>query len=215
MKLLDLYCCAGGAAKGYEQAGFTEIVGVDIIRHKNYPYRFILGDAIEVGERLLESEHFDAIHASPPCQKYSVNTKQHGTMDNHPDLIEPTRLLLVMSGKPYVIENVVGAPLENPITLCGSMFGSRQLRRHRLFESNVNLIQPECNHAIQGRCISVAGHAGGSSRRDGAERFGGTAVWKELMGIDWMTGAELAEAIPPMYTKYVGQQLIEAIHNGQ
>lgn len=198
----------GGAAEGYRRAGFTEIVGVDIEKQARYPFEFIGGDALMLNIDWVRE--FDAIHASPPCQRYSVQTKQHGTTDNHPDLVSATRALLKASGKPYVIENVVGAPLLSPILLCGSMFGLTRLRRHRLFESNVALMGMSCNHDIQHDCISVAGHAGGKSTRDGADRFGGTELWRELMGCAWMTGNELAEAIPPIYTEYIGRQIIQA-----
>lgn len=205
MKILDLFCKAGGASAGYAHSWVTEIRGVDITHQKRYPFEFIQANALEVPELI---EWADFIHASPPCQHFSVQTKQHGTMDEHPDLVAPIREILKASGKPYVIENVPGAPLENPILLCGSMFGSKQLRRHRLFECSFPVYQPKCNHGIQGRCISVTGHAGGKSTRDG-DRLGSTTVWKRIMDIDWMTGNELAEAIPPFYTKYLIDEFFE------
>jgi DNA (cytosine-5)-methyltransferase 1 len=169
-------------------------------------------DAFDMLARLAAGTEppYDVVHASPPCQRYSVNTHQHKTHANHPDYIHDVRVALAGLGIPYVIENVPGAPLCHPITLCGSMFGQTRLRRHRLFESNVVLLQPSCRHDRLHACISVTGHAGGTSRRDGAERFGSTALWKEIMGIDWMIGRELAEAIPPAYTAYIGRQLIDA-----
>src|SRR3990167_4969861 len=206
--LLDLFCGAGGAAMGYAQAGFTYIIGVDIHPQPRYPFQlagingtFIKEDALGVLRKLIAGEYgptgIQAIHASPPCQRYSVNTKQHGTMDEHPDFIAELRELLKATGLPYVIENVPGAPLLAPVTLCGSMFEvwpmRERLRRHRLFESNVKLIAPKCRHYLQHHCISVTGHAGGSSKRDGSGRFGSTQDWKDLMGVDWMTGKELAE----------------------
>ena len=189
---------------GYYRAGIDEILGVDIQSQPRYPFRFIQADAMT-----FSFDGFDAVHASPPCQRYSVNTKQHKTAENHPDYIATLRARLIHSGLLYVIENVPGAPLQSPIILCGSMFGISRLRRHRLFESNVKLTQMECQHARQQKCISVAGHPGGSSNRDGKERFGSTADWKKIMGIDWMTGAELAQAIPPVYTEFIGRRLLD------
>jgi len=209
-RLLDLFCGAGGASRGYADAGF-EITGVDIYPQPRYPYAFHLMDAFRMLARLADGTEppYDVYHASPPCQRYSVNTNQHKTHGNHPDYIHDVRVALVRLGRPYIIENVPGAPLYHPITLCGSMFGQTRLRRHRLFESNVVLLQPSCRHDRLRACISVTGHTGGRSTRDGAERFGSTALWKEIMGIDWMVGRELAEAIPPAYTEYIGRQLTE------
>src|SRR5690349_21349641 len=120
-RLLDLFCGAGGAAKGYADAGF-EVVGVDHVDQPNYPYEFHKGDALLMGAWLLHNGDFDAVHASPPCQAYTtLRTLQGGK--EYPDLIAPTRDLLQKSGLPYVIENVVGAPLVNPVQLCGSSFG--------------------------------------------------------------------------------------------
>ncbi len=211
MRLLDLFCGAGGAAMGYSRAGFDEIVGVDIKPQPRYPFHFVQGDALDFCRSF--GAGFDAIHASPPCQHYSVNTKQHGTMAQHVDAVASTREVLASTMRPYIIENVVGAPLLNPVLLCGSMFGEPQLRRHRLFESNVCLMTMPCQHKSQRRCISVTGHAGGSSRRDG-ERFGSTETWKTIMGIDWMTGYELAQSIPPRYTLFLGRQLYAHITAG-
>lgn len=204
-KLLDLYCKAGGASVGYAcspGSGF-EIVGVDIAPQKNYPFKFIQGDALEFLEK--HGHEFDFIHASPPCQRYSNIAKQFKVHTNYPDLVEPTRKLLIATGKPYVIENVVGAPLINPVMLCGSMF-ELKVRRHRLFEANFCIPQPKCDHKSQGRVVQVNGHSGGSSKRDGI-KFGSVDDWKKAMDINWMTGAELAEAIPPAYTEYIGKSI--------
>lgn len=204
-KLLDLYCKAGGAAVGYACSSSKEfeIVGVDIAPQKNYPFQFIQSDAIEFLEKY--GKEFDVIHASPPCQRNSTMTKGlwKDRLASHPELIEPTRDILKSLGKPYVIENVPTAPLIDPVVLCGSMFGLK-VRRHRLFESNFHIPQLECDHKSQGRVVAVYGHSGGSSKRDGI-KFGGVDTWKAAMGIYWMTGAELAEAIPPAYTEYIGK----------
>ena len=147
--ILDLVCGAGGAGMGYHQAGF-DVLGVDVNPQPNYPFPFIQGDALAIGGPLLATGRIDAVHASPPCQAYSRITKMHGTQAKHPDLVDATRGILLAAGVPYVIENVEGAPLHAPVTLCGSMFGlgavvagqPRQLRRHRLFEASWPLIWP-------------------------------------------------------------------------
>lgn len=220
-KLLDLFCGAGGAAMGYHRAGF-DVVGVDINPQPNYPFEFIQDDwaaPLEILPGLWErnGEPF-VIHASPPCQRYSTMTKKWGREGDHPDLVEEVQMALRMlaeGGMPYVIENVPAAPLDAPVMLCGSMFGlgtrdqKYQLRRHRIFESNVFLFPPAaCAH--QGQALPVYGHPGGSSKRDGL-KFPGIAAWREGMEIDWMTQKELAESIPPAYTEYIGKQLLAAL----
>lgn len=218
MRLLDLFCCEGGAAQGYADAGF-EVVGVDIEPQPRYPFEFHQADAIEY---LIEHGHeFDAIHASPPCQAYSVTKHSHSV--EHPELIEPTREALVATGKPWVIENVVGAPLRDPLLLCGSMFNlwaededgtPLVLRRHRLFESSLFLFGPGtgCQHDDR----QVAGvYGGGRAQRakEGAKwgaRGGYTpskAVRADLMGMPWATMHGLSQAIPPAYTEWIGRQL--------
>ncbi len=121
-RILDLFCCAGGAAMGYAQAGF-EVVGVGVSPQPNYPYEFVQADALKLGMKYLAT--FDALHASPPCQSYSDLAKRNGNADKWPRLIEPVREMFLRSGLPYVIENVEGAPLINPIMLCGTMFRER------------------------------------------------------------------------------------------
>ncbi len=202
-RLLDLFCKAGGAGMGYHRAGY-EVTGVDIEPQKNYPFEFVQADALEyLRDHWLE---FDVIHASPPCQRNSTMTKGlwKDRLDSHPELIAPVREILVKTGKPYIIENVPGAPLINATVLCGSMFEGLQVRRHRLFETSFMVIAPACNHSVQSHVVAVYGHSGGSSKRDGL-KFGGVDTWKTAMQIDWMTGAELAEAIPPAYTEYIAR----------
>jgi DNA (cytosine-5)-methyltransferase 1 len=219
MRLLDLFCGAGGAAMGYSRAGFDEIVGVDIKPQPHYPFEFIQADWEEVVSTLpglweRNGEEY-AVHASPPCQRFSTMTGKWGRQNEHPDLIEPVQMALRelgFDGVPYVIENVPGAPLDDPVMLCGSMFGlgsqGYQLQRHRIFESNRFFFPPaSCAHV--GQPLPVYGHAGGRSKRDGL-KFPGTDAWREGMGISWMTGKELAEAIPPAFTEYIGRQILEA-----
>jgi DNA (cytosine-5)-methyltransferase 1 len=214
--ILDLFCGAGGAAMGYSRAGF-DVVGVDIMPQPHFPFEFIQADWAEPLSYLPglweRNDQPYAVHASPPCQRFSIMTKKWGRQGEHPDLIAPVREALQALEVPYVIENVEGAPLVNPIMLCGSMFAlaaaGYQLRRHRLFESNYALSAPGlCAHA--GQALPVYGHAGGTSKRDGL-KFPGTDVWRAGMGIDWMNGKELAEAIPPAYTEHIGRWLMAAL----
>ena len=208
MKLLDLYCKAGGASKGYQLAGF-EVVGIDIKKQKRYPYEFIQADCLEVMKDMDFLRSFDVIAASPPCQTHSIT--QHlrnaqGKSTDKVDLIPQTREALIASGKPYVIENVPGAPLINPIQMCGSYFGLK-VRRHRRFESNLPLVGSPCKHKEQGKPVGVYG-----SMRDEIPKGGHTAKTieeaREAMGIDWMIWGELVEAIPPIYTQEIGKQLL-------
>jgi DNA (cytosine-5)-methyltransferase 1 len=221
-RLLDLFSGAGGAAVGYARAGF-EVVGVDIEPQPNYPFEFVRSDALDVLRLGLVAgpapmdfvgpvEQFDAIHASPPCQAHTaLSALEQVKAKNHPDLVGPTRELLEATGLPYVIENVVGAPLRNPTMLCGSAFGL-DVRRHRLFETNFPLMSPGCAHGQQearfdiyehgkwrkSPTVAVYGHGGGKSREN----------WHDAMDIDWMTHRELAQAIPPAYTEHVGGFLL-------
>ena len=214
-RLIDLMCKAGGASVGYERAGF-EVVGVDIEPQPRYPFEFHQADALT-----FPLDGFDVVHASPPCQHYSMIRPLCGGRE-YPDLIAPVRAHLIASGLPYVIENVVGAPLVDPVRLCGSSFGL-PLRRHRLFESNVAVLVPPCAHEALIRRWPVPL---GDPRRGrnphlrksrfvavyGSTRYKGEdAIRRAAMGIDWMRRAELTQAIPPVYTELIGLQLIRAI----
>lgn len=223
---LDLYCKAGGTSKGYQQAGFY-VVGVDIEPQPHYiGDDFLQADALEVlrilvgggciigqSGRVYYLADFDLIAASPPCQAYSIS-KNNGCHKDAPELIEPTRELLVASGKPYVIENVAGAPLLNPIQVCGASFGlgasGFDLNRHRYFESNMMLLSMLCQHK-RGKTIGVYGNGTNSYHLEKFGRCITVAEIREAMGIDWMTRAELSQAIPPAYTHFIGQQIIELI----
>jgi len=210
-RLLDLFCGAGGAAMGYHRAGFNRIVGVDVSAQPRYPFEFVQADALEY---LAEhGDEFDAIHASPPCQRYSVAT---ANPTKHPDLYEPTRDALLRSGVPWVIENVIGAPYGYGFVLCGSMF-NLVVRRHRNFETSwLHLLGLRCDHAKQGRPIEVSGHAG---RLDGQgtkkHNKGFYRLWPTYMGMEWATPVEAREAIPPAYTEYIGKTLIQQIQEGR
>jgi DNA (cytosine-5)-methyltransferase 1 len=241
-RLLDLFCKAGGCTKGYQRAGFY-VVGVDIEPQPNYcGDEFYRQDALRVlsGKKdypegggmvdpdvmdiwyqewcRLDLSRFDAIHASPPCQAHSTLSRMWNARADHPTLIEPVRELLEATGLPYVIENVVGAPLRNAVQLCGSSLGLPLLQRHRLFETNFPMMAPPCAHNqgekrfpaldAEGRrkggrssIVGVYGH-GGDKRAD---------LWPEAMGIDWMTRHELTQAIPPAYTEFIGHYLLNAV----
>lgn len=214
LRVLDLFCGAGGASAGYVRAGY-EVVGVDIDPQPHYPFEFHQADALDVlknevrwGRNWTETA-FDIIHASPPCQAYSTMTKRWNRANQHPDLVAETRELLSQLGMPYVIENVPGSPLIDPVTLCGEMFnlqsGEYRLRRHRLFESNMAL-RPLIHPTHTKLALSVYGHPGGSSKRDGLT-FAQFSDWKTGMEIDWMNIKELSLAIPPAYTEWIGQQI--------
>lgn len=199
MKALDLFCGAGGAAMGLHQAGY-EVVGVDIRPQPRYPFRFIQADAMA-----LDWTGYDLIWASPPCQAYTpLRALQKGK--EYPDLIAPVRERLIATGTPWIMENVPGAPMRYYITLCGGMFGLRTYR-HRRFETSMLLFQPpHPKHTVKtstkkrracwdaGLNISVTGDVG-------------TYVGSLAMGIDWMTGEELSQAIPPAYSRYLAEQI--------
>lgn len=204
-RLLDLYCCAGGASMGYHRAGF-EVVGVDIRAQKHYPFEFHQADALEF--LAAHGRDFDAIAASPPCQVHS--RAQRIRNREHPELIVPTRELLNQIGKPWIIENVVGAPLIDPIMLCGASFPPLRVYRHRLFEASFPLIAPEHQpHIAPLRMMGRAPQEGDFMHIVG--NFIGVEQGKIAMGIDWMVRSELREAIPPAYTEYLGRQLMTQV----
>ena len=201
MRILDLFCGAGGAAMGLHQAfPEAEIVGVDIEPQPRYPFTFICVDVFKAD---FISSEFDFVWASPPCQHYT-QMLNHGLTprSNHPDLIEPTRKLLIRSGIPWVIENVVGAPLLDAIRLCGLMFGLQTLR-HRRFECSFAVTEPQ-HPKHNGKGIRNQKDGGQYYRCYGHET--GKREWGKAMGINWMKTPELAQAIPPAYSKYIGEQ---------
>lgn len=205
--LLDVFAGAGGASMGYHRAGWT-VVGVDKEPQPNYPFRFIRADALDYLSDGV-SWLYDAIHAGPPCQRYSVMSAcRPGLSDKYPDLIEPTRELLESTGLPWVMENVPGSPLRNPVTLCGTMFGY-ELYRHRLFESNVPIAEPL--HPVHVKPASKAGHWTPGTIMSISGHVSPIKMAREIMDIDWTTRDELAEAIPPYYTHYIGRELMRAV----
>jgi len=196
-KALDLFCGAGGAAKGLERAGFTHIIGVDNTPQPNYPYRFYLGNAIKVLNRTnqisIPINRIDLIWASPPCQAYTPLSNKHRgndtVADDRPHLVTITRQLLDKTGVPYIIENVPGAPLKDPVSLHGNQFGLG-VHRPRLFESNIPLAEPlyAPRHPDP---VPVYG------------KLDGRLLWRRK------DGSELRQAIPPAYAEYLGRQVID------
>jgi DNA (cytosine-5)-methyltransferase 1 len=212
LKLLDLFCGAGGASMGYADAGF-KVTGIDVKHGKRYPFTYIRGDVRDYLNPEFLSQ-FDVIVASPPCQTFS-STKHlrnaQGKSTIKVNMIPEVRDALIASGKPYVIENVPGAPLIDAVQLCGSAFGLK-VRRHRLFESNIGLTGSWCDHKHQGKPVGIYG-----SMRDEIPNGGHTAKTmeeaNEAMGISHMIWGELVEAIPPAYTRYIGMQLYTVVDN--
>lgn len=212
MRLLDLFCGAGGAAMGYMDAGF-HVTGVDIEPQPHYiGHHFIQADALQPPVRL---EDFDLIHASPPCQAYSAGARmRNGAAKDHPRLVEPTQAMLDSVDRPYVIENVPAAPLRNPVRLCGSAFGLL-VRRHRHFESNWPMLVPPCAHWRQDVVIGVYGDHPEDApvyRGKPARRARDVPHAQEAMGMPWCDDwGGLKEAIPPAYTKFIGEQFINQL----
>lgn len=203
MRALDLFCCAGGATKGLQSAGF-HVTGVDIAPQPRY-----CGNAFHRADALdFPTDGFDFIWASPPCQKF-CRLRTREDLSHYPDLIEPVRAKLVASGKPFVIENVPEAPVRKDLMLCGCMFGLRSYR-HRHFECSFPIEQPQHPKHI------MRVNRRGENRREHWANGGfititgdvGTYCGPEAMGIDWMSGAEMSEAIPPAYSFHIGRAAI-------
>ncbi|MEU5446558.1 MULTISPECIES: DNA cytosine methyltransferase [Streptomyces] len=205
LRVLDLFCCQGGAALGYHLAGF-DVTGIDLAPQPRYPFRFIQADAIDyVREHGAE---FDFIHASPPCQRYSRAQKiQHR---DHPDLIAPTRAALEATGRPWVIENVEEAhrELRSPVTLCAAAFGMRTYR-HRLFETGGTFTFTPPRHPAHWAPLTKMGRpraAGHFAHYVG--NFSGVQEARTDMGVPWMNRDGIRECIPPAYTHHIATALI-------
>jgi DNA (cytosine-5)-methyltransferase 1 len=189
-RLLELFCGPGGAARGYQLAGF-HVTGVDVKPQPNYcGDEFILASALDLP---LDRGGYDAIHASPPCMAYANVTRWRGDQNDHPRLIAPTRERLKASGLPWVIENVRTTELHEPVMVCGTRFGL-PIRRHRYFESSFPLewFGEPCQHRPSDRAFE---------HKD--ER-----AYADAMGCEWMNKTEARQAIPPAYTFWVGRQLL-------
>lgn len=224
MKLLDLFCCCGGISKGFHDAGF-ECTGVDIKDGHQYPYEFILSDVFDLKKSFFEE--FDLIHASPPCQYY-IHTNKYRKTD-YPDLLPKTRELLLKTGKPFILENVVGAPLRKDLILCGEMFGLRVIR-HRIFEVNgFTVLQPfHVKHKLSvmnGTAIAVysggvnPGFFGDKQKQKEYRQFRKTLKKptledkKQAMGIDWIDDEKhLTQMIPPKYSEYIAKFILVHKH---
>jgi len=217
-RLLDLFCGAGGCAVGYARAGF-QVVGVDHKPQKHFPFAFIQAGALEY--LWDHGREYDVIHASPPCQRFSVASFCRAARNQHPDLVIPCLEILENIGRPWVVENVPAAPLGlYAITLCGLSFGLKVFRHRRFASSHVLFAPPHVSHSghTLGKrgMVCVAGHGGQSSgfgnysRRIPADHRT-KAAWSRGMGIDWMTRDELAQAIPPAYTEFIGKQIIRIL----
>jgi DNA (cytosine-5)-methyltransferase 1 len=205
-RLLNLYCCQGGSAFGYELSGFDEITGVDKDPQPRYPYKFVQADAIEFV--LAHGREFDFIDASPPCQLDSDCQVIRG--NDHPDLILPTYEALEKTGVPYVIENVGGAlpKLRDPVELCGLMFGMTRTYRHRYFSTGGwSLRQPDHpEHQARQTKLGRAPVDGQTIQAIG--NFSGVGIIRQEWGVPWMNRDGIREAIPPAYTKYIGEQFL-------
>lgn len=236
MNALDLYCGGGGAAMGLFNAGFKDITGIDINKQKDYPFRMIQGDVLKLPSWWIKQ--FDFVWASPPCQAYTLGTKwARMNGKSYPDLIEPTRELLLDSKIPYCIENVPYAPIRHDLMLCGEMFNLRTIR-HRFFEIEGFHVMPLIHrkhklHRANGSAVAVYGRGispnswtfkGKRGKRwqqyysrvygNGGDRFSRSKLsdWKEAMGIDWITTKKmLAEAVPPKYSEYIGKHIIKPV----
>lgn len=200
-RLLDLFCCEGGAGAGYARAGFT-VVGVDLEPQPRYPYPFIQADAMELlGDAAFLAE-FDAYHASPPCQDHSVSRHavggDHGTGWMLSAVIEAFRPL----GKPWVVENVGAAVMPSAMTLCGTTFGLG-LHRHRRFETSWLVLAEGCRGGAavryRGRAAEVFGHHGNTDRV------------REEWQVPWMSQYGTAQCVPPAFTEFLGSQMLELI----
>lgn len=210
-RLLDLFSGAGGAAKGYHDAGF-DVVGVDHEPQPRYPFEHHVADATD-----FPLDGFDAVHASPPCQDHtSLAFTRDGEAHGTGWMLDHTIDRLKASGLPYVVENVPGAQMPGAFTLCARSFGIRRLRRHRLFLTNVAVLVPPC--ACDGtQPIGVYGDLSKNDRpvansKDGYVRMrAGVQTARDLLGCQWMDAKELSQAIPPAYTEHLGRQLLDAL----
>ncbi|MEV8318011.1 SAM-dependent methyltransferase [Streptomyces sp. NPDC059900] len=199
LTVLDVFCCQGGASMGYYLAGY-DVVGVDKEDQPRYPFPFIQGDAIEY--ILAHGHEYDLIAGSPPCQRYTNAQRIRG--NTHPDLVGPTRAAMDATGRPWIIENVEGAPLLDTVLLCGAMFRLRTYR-HRLFESSLPL-----GSRLHPRHLAPVAKMGRPVRAGEfmhiVGNFTGADLAREIMAMPWASREGLREAIPPAYAKFLGDQ---------
>lgn len=205
LRALDLFCGGGGAGMGLHRAGF-DVTGVDVESQPAYPFPFLRADATTI-----DFARFDLVWASPPCQAFTAYKRRYGHVAERPNLIPVMRDKLKAWGGPWIIENVPGAPLESPVTLCGSMFGL-DVRRHRIFECSFGVTQPKCRHELQTPRFPQA------TNRKNLRRTVEVGVWRipletqqKAMGIDWMALEELSQAVPPAYSEFLGRAALRHI----
>lgn len=205
--LYDLGCGAGGIATGYDTAGWR-VIGFDIAPQPRYPFEFHQADALAV-----DLSGADALHASMPCERWALASR-YTSGARWPDLITPLRPRLNGSGKPWVMENVPGAPVRPDVALCGCFFGLEvpggQLLRERWFECSFPVVAELPEHDHHAPAISIAGHGTPAWQR----RITGhvpVAVWRQVMGVGWTTRAELAQAVPPAYGLFMGTLLMQQL----
>ena len=209
LKALDLFCGAGGASMGLHRAGF-DVTGVDTKHQRHYPFNFLLSDALHA-----DLSRFDFVWASPPCQAHSALRHLYPEKQ-YECFIERIRDKLTTWGGPFIIENVPKAPLLAPVRLCGSAFGLA-VRRHRLFESNIQIVGVDCAHARQGRPIDVSGTGGRRINRRPGDHGGSSNKPRNLneaqeaMGINWMTRKEISQAIPPIFAEFLCRQVLAGL----
>ena len=200
-RLLDLFCGAGGCSAGYDHAGF-DVTGVDIEPQRRYPYEFIQADAMT-----FPLGGFDAYHASPPCQDH-VRTPGPAAKHGTGWMLAATRDRLEATGRPWMIENVPGAPMRADYKLCACMFGLPRLKRERWFETSWHgfELRAPCQHPERSISVTGTGTPTGTWKIYGSVPV---AEMRAIMGIPWMSRAELSQAIPPAYTEYIGRALLE------
>lgn len=203
-RILDLFCCEGGAGAGYDRAGF-EVVGVDVEWQPRYPFVFSQNDALRVLSDIhFGSASFVAVHASPPCQAHTQAQRLQG--NEHPELIGPVRRELRRIGLPYIIENVPGAPLEAPVMLCGTMFG-KPYYRHRLFECSFPVTEPlHGQHYL--KQVKMGRSAGENEVLQAVGNFAGVDRAREEFEMPWASRDGLRECVPPVFTEFIGTELM-------
>ena len=192
---------------GLHRAGF-DVTGVDIAPQSRYPFRFIQGDALA-----QDLTGFDFVWASPPCQRYTVSQNASKNRSAHPDLVGPVRDMLTAWGGPWIIENVVGAPLRNPVQVCGLALGLK-VKRHRRFESNIQIVGTPCGdhsqdyYLVHGKEVRCRVRMGADPKGTRCGLRVATDIGRKAMGIDWMTRTEMSESIPPAYSEHLGRQVM-------
>ncbi|MFJ4960191.1 SAM-dependent methyltransferase [Streptomyces sp. NPDC088739] len=200
-RVLDLFCCQGGASLGYAMAGLDP-VGVDRAPQPHYPFAFRLDDALDYA--VAYGGAFDLVHASPPCQRYTRAQKIRGR--SHPDLVDRTRDVLRALGVPYVIENVEGAPLRDQVVLCGAMFGLATYR-HRLFETSFPVTAPR-HPAHRTPTAKMGRRPAPGQHMHVVGNFVGVDEGRRAMGMHWATREGLREAVPPAYARHIGEAFL-------